>query len=277
MNSRLAKDRREYVIKPQEGVSPLKAQVLGFLAGDGCVAARRGRAINTDPHLLRWFSRAVEEVYGVTPSSTTTSRNRIKPLTELFLCKAITLDLHSLATWGIHEWCVPQAVKDGREPVKAAYVRGFFDAEGTVFMSVGIGSPNKHHNNVSGTSANKEGLLELAQIMHDLGIGHGFYPSVIDGKTYWKLQVHKRSEVLRFADKVGFESPCKRKALERVRTFPPVRKKGELYERRLARISSLGLEEEVAPKVARAIDCSVKQVWDARRWARKLKAAKEVS
>lgn len=271
VNQRPRSDRRRYAIKTQGGITPLKAQLLGFLAGDGCIAKRRGRGINTDPGLLRWFAGAIQQVYGVTPSRTTSTKNRKAPLTELFLCAGIVEDLHSLASWGIHCWTVPQCVVKGSRTIHAAYVRGFFDAEGSVFISVGRGSPGKHHSHVAATSANETGLRGVAELLNRLGISHGFYPFEVKGSTYYKLQIHKRSAVKRYAALVGFESARKREALERIHELPPVPQKGDRYRERMTKIKELGLERKPAPVVAGALGCSTKQVWDARRWAREKK------
>ena len=264
--------RKPFKIKPQGAVTQEKAQLLGFLAGDGCIADSGGRAINTDPGLLQWIREAVRDVYGVEVSAYTTSKGRISPLTSLFLCKAIAHDLHSLTTWGIFEWSVPACVKNACDSVKGAYLRGFFDAEGTVFFSLGIGTKGKHHHTVAASSANRDALLQVAGLLGELGITHGFYDTKaeVQGeiRTYYKVQIHRRASLHRFADTVGFLSSGKAKKLKTIRDLPLPRPKGSVYEERLKEIQKRGLGSATAREVSEVLGCSQKQVWDTRKWAR---------
>lgn len=268
-------------IRSQESITPLKAQLLGFLAGDGCIATCRGRAINTDPSLLKWIEGAVEEIYGVSPSSTTNFREHRLPITEAFLCKRIVEDLHSIGAWGIHRWRVPNLVRSSSANIRAAFTRGFFDAEGNVFVSEGIGSAGKHHHHVSATSANKQGLAGIRSLLESLKIGTGFYAfhQTVGGeeREYYKVQVHRREYVVRFAQLIGFESKGKRSTLEAVLSLPKVKKKGDVFEERLALIREHGLENYSAPAVAQKLGCSQKQVWDARKWERTRKRPVEAT
>ena len=274
MSKRKQSDGRCLEILPQgKEIIPDKAQLLGFLAGDGCIAATRGRAVNTDLVLVAWLKRVIKSVYGIDPSSTTTtSGGRIIPLTDVFLCKAIVEDCHSLAPWGMHEWRVPGVVlRSDSMLIKARYLRGFFDAEGNVFVAEDLPSgPGKRHNRVAAVSVNEAGLSEIRALLNELGISSGFYITYAEvggeKRRYFKVQVSRRSDVLKFADIVGFESPAKAMEIEKVREFPKVLRKGEIYEERLEAMESLGLTELPATKAAVVIGCSAKQVRDARRW-----------
>lgn len=203
-----------YVFFCMNRLTPGKSWVLGFLAGDGHVQEDGvwGAGFNTDKELVDELVRVLVEEWGASPAVTHKDRDGRKRIWTIRFRRPVASDLLRFSpSWKTMEWRVPRQVMDAGGSTRAAYVRGFFDAEGSAY-----GSPKWR---VAAASANKVALQAVLQIIEGLGIEGKFYSYKRKGGELdtHVLSVHKRSEVIRFAELVGFHSSTKQSRLRGVK------------------------------------------------------------
>lgn len=198
--------------------SPDKAWLLGFLAGDGNIqidpdgGAKVSANCGQDEQLARHVVDLFEQIYDVPCKLRLQQRdsypNRDPYWHPIAYRRAVADDLLLLAPFGIYRWRVPEVVANGPDAIKAAWLSGIADAEGSVAFYVD--GKKRANRNVSITSSNGDGLRQAQGLLAALGIRSAFSAHERETSTEHKIHVCYRADLEKFAEVVGFR--CERKA-----------------------------------------------------------------
>lgn len=149
-----------------------KAYILGVVGpGDGFIEYRKNDGQHrivleaVDLNFIKYFVYCLEKVYGVKPRTkmlklrgfgvNNTYRVRLGS-------KQICEDIISYgAEFREKTWTIPQAVKDASIEIKAKYIQGFADSQGSVSVSA---------RQVILCNQNLAGLREMEKLLDDIGI-----------------------------------------------------------------------------------------------------------
>ncbi len=203
-------------IKTQIPLTTEKAYVLGVLCGDGYLYTNHRdytiRLAVNDKDFAEEFSRNLEIVYGLKPL---VYSHNYRCIVELRSKEAYE-DIAKFGNFRTYTWRVPNEIVVSRdETIRASFLRGFFDSEGSVAKySIGC------------CSVNKEGLIEIKQILESLGIRVGHLSK--DG-LHHRIYICDRLSRVRFYKIVGFSIKRKEDKLrmslgpKRIELLPPPR------------------------------------------------------
>lgn len=215
--------RHRKQIKSQPSVlDENKAWLLGHLVGDGGVYSRipdspSGGSVQvfagTDLDIARYCQGLFLEIYGLksTLHRDLPWKSRRKQTSYRAYCggAALVEDVRSYGTFGTDVWRVPELVLKGSPSIQGAWISGYFDAEGSVFLTKSNGTRK-----VSVETTNLQGLAQVVDMLDGLGIVTGSTPRPADPSknTQETKQVYmlSRDAIERFAVWVGFRSPKKR-------------------------------------------------------------------
>lgn len=203
------KDLR-FKIKIIKEMIPEKAEILGYLCGDGsvrswycespCRRKDRGNKVyfkrrtnfdmsfdNTNKQVLLRFLKCFKKVYGFNPSifkkGKCISTGR----------RDVIEDLLRYTKYNSYNWKVPEQIMKGNLKIRKGWLRSFFDSEAHV----------KDSGAITINSVNKKGLLSVQKLLNSL-----YIPSKI--RTYtWKKYIFYRLYIKKdmakiFLDKIGF-------------------------------------------------------------------------
>lgn len=202
------------------------AVVLGWLIGDGWLTSNGfglifgkhdGEALPLIKSILQKWELTVTESVDKNQSTT--------------LYVASTLARDFMVNLGVkrakaHEKCIPESVFTAPEPIIQNFLKALFAADGTVPMY----APEGSNYSVSLSSASKQLLLDVQQLLQALNINHttiytinkqsSFVYTTIGGEektynsqpVYFDLRIFGKS-IPKFADKVGFLIERKQVAL----------------------------------------------------------------
>jgi hypothetical protein len=154
---------------------------------------------------LEFLSKLIERNFGGKPSFYFDSRHGVWCLS--FTSKKVFEELLKLAEFGGNQsdWLTPSWVLAGSREFKAAFVRGFFDAEGSVnsFEKTSLSVPEKDVR-IYFAQANQGVLEEIREILSEFGIrcGRVCGPYVKKGTSteMFGLMIHGSGQVLKFYD-----------------------------------------------------------------------------
>lgn len=212
-------------IKPQpESLSAHKAWFMGLVAGDGNITYLPGRVCQVriycgpDQDLVKLATEAFESIYGLWASHKVLPPGKGKRKQDFHFvqCSSRLLveDLIEENIFGVHRWRVPQKVLAGSTEIRGAWISGFFDAEGCAYHNV-----ERSVRQVTATSVCLEGIAQVSalltglEITNTLGLlnkGHGKW------SDSHRITIHRKSDLERFRDLVGFRSPRKREKLDQM-------------------------------------------------------------
>ena len=168
--------------KTAGGLNIKKAEILGYLASEGCQYIRvenrwefhkqrnkrywrsRKKVIiefsNTNKLLVKRFQSLMNDVYGYIPKFYYNGNIRIR-------WKKIIRDLTSYTNFGSHNWIVPKEILESKDNlIKARFCRAFFDGDGTIDL-------NKKEIRID--SKNIIGLKQLGSLLDDINISYRFH------------------------------------------------------------------------------------------------------
>lgn len=217
--------RAKKILSQPQRLTSEKAYLLGFWAGDGNVQIESDGTTKVsancgseteDEQLACFIAESVKKLYGV-PCKVRLQTRKLprrpcwQPITYR---KAVAEDLLSYGPLGTYDWLVPNQVKAGTNEVKAAWLAGFFDAEGHV-----VHKPKKGKREAVVTSVNEQGLREARELLTDLGIGTSFTShdrrhEVHNQSVEHKIHVCNRAALGRFAKLVELRCERKNKVLQ---------------------------------------------------------------
>ena len=196
-----AANRCKKVRIPAE-ITPEEARIHAHICGDGSLSIsrrKRGKAqefefkiryTNNDQLLLDEFKQDVKMVY-----------NRVATKSGVdigFSSKRVLERLKGLGAGNSHSWCIADDIFRGPIEVRKAWLRAFWDDEGTV-----------RSDGLVASSVNYGGLTQVCSMMHSVGVrAHITGPYRDKESLKWHLRTNK-VDVASFATNVGFASSRK--------------------------------------------------------------------
>lgn len=222
---------RRPIIKPIDNprykeLTNERAYLLGVMCGDGCVFSGiehkkkwtfRSHIVHLtvkDKDFIDEYMRCMKIVYQVTPSLTFRKRRK-ENWSDMWVARLNRLRIYedlSPYHFGTKTWTVPKEIKKSQnEEVIGAFLRGFYDSEGSV--SVGPRGIT-----ISVHSTNIKGLKDVNILVKKLGIATSKMKCDERGlpkKSFYFTITHRRN-FMNFISKIGFS--IKRKE-EKVITY----------------------------------------------------------
>ncbi|GAI17867.1 unnamed protein product, partial [marine sediment metagenome] len=171
--------------------------------GDGCISISKGKSwdigmSSKDIEFINEFARCVKEVYGFDCSIRTTKQgegafgagNSIY-VADLYSKEVVDdiLRYDEYKHFKHHTGRVPNAIKGADLKIKSAYLRAFFDSQGTLQFH-----KKRRHRCISAIKADERSVDEIAHLLSTLGIRSKIY-SRIDkkyGVKQWTLVISRR-------------------------------------------------------------------------------------
>lgn len=195
-------------------MSAEKAEILGYLAAEGCKIEyksnykkfdkRRKKTYsfneikkriiftNLDEEVCYRFSYLVKSVYGYVPRKEARGDMLIHP-------NDIINDIIKYSDLKCKTWTVPKEVLSAPDDIKCAWLRGFADGDGSV------GEYKVHL-----YSTNIPALTVVCQLLNSLNVKNKLYG------PYKKGCANLRVDPISYSEKVGFYHPAKRKKLKQL-------------------------------------------------------------
>jgi len=166
--------------KEFEALTPERAYIFGVMCGDGCVFSGIARKKNwkyslyvvhlsvKDRDFIDEFVRCIKSVYGFSPSIYYVKRSQKNPKwSNIWVAKITRKEVYedlSHYKFGTKNWRVPtEVIRSHDEKVIGAFLRGFYDSEGSA-------SKGTRGFSISICSTNKEGLNEIKELIEILKI-----------------------------------------------------------------------------------------------------------
>jgi len=172
-NSNLKKRGNPTLIKNQDykKLTLEKSYVLGVVGpGDGFIEYRKKEGIYrialevVDLDFVNYFSLCLKEVYGIHPKMVTLKirEGDTKPHYKSILqSKEVCEDILSYkADFKEKTWNVPEIIKNASKEVKAKYIQGFADSQGSI---------HSNYKQIILCNQNIDGLREIEELLNDLG------------------------------------------------------------------------------------------------------------
>lgn len=166
--------------------------------GDGCVYLHKHDYIIKyevkDLDSLRAFAKEIKSVYGLDVSvGTKRSGKTGQPIPYAKIrCKEAYEDLHKYGDFGCLKWRVPIQIHKANSQIRTAFLRSFFDDEGSVVS-----------HEVRLYSTNLSGIRGIVKLLHRFGVN-----PYIRGGFGLKRNVYaiiiKNRNLLIFHKKIGF-------------------------------------------------------------------------
>lgn len=211
--------------KNYKKLTPERAYILGVMCGDGCIFSGIAKKKQWEYYLyvvylsvkdkdfIDEFIHCIKMVYGISPSIYFRKRSQKNPKwSDIWTAKITRKEIYQdLATYkfGTHNWRVPYEIKySDDERIAAAFLRGFYDSEGSVLKG-------PRNFGISVVSTNLDGLQEIKELLKRLNIesskigvdkrhkNHTFY-----------FPISKKSSIITFLNKIGFSIKRKRNKIK---------------------------------------------------------------
>ncbi|MBI2498889.1 hypothetical protein HYV88_01455 [Candidatus Woesearchaeota archaeon] len=195
-----------------------KAYILGVLCGDGYIRIHNsgnGFLVGLDvcdEDFADEFRRCLKEVYGLLPSKkkrelefTNFSLNPKPRYVINLTSKLVVKDLLQYSkSFKTKEWEVPEKILRSSSKVKSAFLRGFFDSEGSISLKKPYGVY------LSVCSGNETPLLKIKEVLkNDFNIDL----SVVYSKSVTRLKSSGYKNVKTFYENINFTIKRKRDKL----------------------------------------------------------------
>ncbi|MFH0973331.1 MAG: LAGLIDADG family homing endonuclease, partial [Candidatus Micrarchaeota archaeon] len=188
--------------------NPRFSQFLGYFIGDGEIkAGKMVRVTDKDEKNLRFYSRLAKRVFGIDGAIEVGERKRL-----VFYAVRLAEFLKQIEREKSPKRRIPEFIQKSSEESVAAFLRGLFDAEGTVSVST------NRSVSVYSSSLDLIGVVQLLLLRFGVHAEHRVLRKRANGKTYeWRaLRINKPEELIAFAKKIGFSSEAKKKKLARL-------------------------------------------------------------
>ena len=183
-------------------MSPEKAYILGVLCGDGHINQDYVRfEIRNDEEFVKEFVRCFEEVYGLRYNYKyyLPRKSYVLYIASQVICK----DLLNLGDFGTRAWRIPRDVLKSEDiKITGAFLRGFYDSEGSVGKSA-----------ISASSINLKGLKQVSSLLETLGIQNIIRP--IKDK-YYLVYIFRKQRFKIFRERIGFTILRKQERLNEI-------------------------------------------------------------
>jgi DNA-binding CsgD family transcriptional regulator len=189
-----------------------KAYILGVLCGDGWLwQGPRSWQIGLqakDKAFVERFAQCAKAVYGFEPFTEIVDRRRAgwsRQFRVRICSKAALQDINNYGvTFRTGTWRVPKAIMRADLPLKAEFVKGFFDSEGNV-----------DSRRVQATSTNLPGLRDVQRLLTGFGIRSTIVSQTNSAprRTVHNLRIQDRRSVEAYYRSIGFTIQRKQAAL----------------------------------------------------------------
>lgn len=183
-----------------------KAFVLGVIGpGDGFVSQNRiGLSVIDEDFALK-FKKSVEKTYGFECKKylqKVSGYGKLPRHKIILYSKEVLKDLNSYdVSLKEKDRCIPKAIKKSNPSIKAKYIQGFSDSQGSVGQR-----------NIDLASKNKEGLEEIQDMLLELNIRS----SLQVNKGGSRLSIQDRKSLENFNSTIGFYIRRKQKKLTKM-------------------------------------------------------------
>ena len=161
---------------------------------------------NTDFRLLKHFKNIVNKEFEYDPQITHSNHNVFR---VSIVKNTVLNELCKYIKKGKDNWVAPESIINGKNILKVAFLRGFFDGDGSVDFSNRGKIPR-----IRITSVNFTGIKQLDKMCKSLGLEcniNGPYRSkIIDRRSSYEL-LFKTSSVNKFIRLIGSNHSKKRK------------------------------------------------------------------
>ena len=229
-----------------------KAYVLGVIGpGDGFIENYNGCKISlesVDLDFINYFAHCLEKVYGINPSIKRLKKREgdSKPhyKVRLYSVEGYKDILSYNSDFKEKTWRVPKNIKEASARIKAKYIQGFADSQGSVSRRL-----------ITLCNQNKEGLKEIIKLLKDVGI-----LNVRQGKN--GLLLCNRKDVELFYKLVNFNIYYKKEKLGKVvnnyRVWKTLPNEIAKIKPTIIELRKKGLSY---PKIAESCNISVSTAW----------------
>ena len=182
-------------------VNPAFSQFLGYFIGDGHVKQDKIVCVtDKDVENLKFYGSLVKRVFGVAGVITTGDRNRLLVYSSL-----VAKFLKSLEGEKSPNRKIPEFIQKSSGESVAAFLRGLFDAEGTVSLS------SNRSVSLSSSSPHLASVVQLLLLRFGIRAEKRPVFKRAGKKTYrwYNIRINKPDELLVFKEKIGFGSKAK--------------------------------------------------------------------
>jgi intein/homing endonuclease len=190
-----------------------KAEILGYLASEGCEYETECKYVEFDPRRNNTYKRMKKSVIIEFSNKDTTIQKHFQDLMKKvfnyetnfdkkgslkILRKQVIKNLNIYIIFGSHKWKVPSSILNSKDlMIKRMFCRAFCDGDGTLEM-------NKKEVRID--SVNGVGLSQLRSLLSDLDVNSKFYKF----SSRFRLVIN---DVKGFKENVDFLHPDKNKRL----------------------------------------------------------------
>jgi intein/homing endonuclease len=186
--------------------NPAFSQFLGYFIGDGDVKADKlVRVTDKDEENLKFYQRLAKHAFGIKGTIEIGERKRL-----VFYAVRLAEFLKQIEREKSPKRRVPEFIQKSSAENVAAFMRGLFDAEGTVCLST---------NRSVSVYSSSEDLVSVVQLLL-LRFGIHAEKRVVrkhaNNKNYawFSLRIAKPEELRAFSEKIGFSSKAKKEKLD---------------------------------------------------------------
>gem|GEM_PF-1253484 len=158
---------------------------------------------NYDTSLMTHFTKLMHDLFTYSVPVTGTKRNKKARIRK----KEVMKKLLEYTDFGHKKWRVPDFIKSGNHSIKAAFLRGLFDGDGSVDFKI--------HGRVRLTSVNSDALKDVKTLLDDLKI-----VSTLNGPYFrenrqpsYYINIYKKA-INRYIRIIGSSHPKKKLALK---------------------------------------------------------------
>jgi DNA-binding transcriptional regulator WhiA len=178
------------------------ARTIAHIQADGCVRHRKddGRFeiqyYNTSDFLIDEFREMIKMIF---------KKEAWKPVKRKTATMTGTGDkkiVSELMKYPLKNWRIPNEILKGLPKCRKAYLRAFFDDEGSVTQ------PRK----IKLYSKNAFGIKQIRKMLLEFGIESNIYKPT--KRNVFELDIGNKKSIFNFAKNIGFNHPQKREKLK---------------------------------------------------------------
>lgn len=196
-----------------EFISEAKARIIANLKADGAIWKSGTNYVIKyevgNKEQLNRFKKDLENIYGIsTKIILHNSGFTGKPFEAVYLrSKLVFEDLQNFGKYRSKNWDIPNEIMNSSMKIKAAFLRAFFDDEGSPIVS---------SKEVRLYSINSNGLKEIANILNEFGIGTCIKKGYGAKRNVYAIIIRGKENLLKFSKNIGFDIDYKKRKLNEI-------------------------------------------------------------
>lgn len=203
------------------------AEMLGYYVGDGCISENRPKRFRLcydpqDSHLYDHFASYFNKIGLKTYQHNANGAKELRINNARFI---EWLKLNKLnSKTNAYDAEVPQSILKSPKQVRAAFLRGLFEADGWCHKSKNSNRPNSDKVNLGLSSVSKKLIKQVQLMLLDLGIisktikTKGGYKNSC---TSYRLEIINLDNMINFMNHIGFISDRKNINIEKYTNYEP--------------------------------------------------------